>query len=40
MGMLRVITAASWPSARNQVASGLTPTSLNRVDSDTPVHSL
>ena len=40
MGTLRVITAASWPSARNHVASGLAPTSRKSVASDTPVHSV
>src|SRR5206468_3537070 len=40
MGMLRVITAASCPSARNHVAFGLAPTSRNSVASGTPVHSL
>ena len=40
IGTLRVITAASCPSARNQVASALAPTSRNRVASVTPVHSV
>src|ERR1044072_6531033 len=39
-GTLRVITAASDPSAKNQLAFGLTPTSRNSVESITPVHSL
>ena len=39
-GMLRAITAASCPSARNQRASGLTPTSRNKIDSGTPVQLL
>src|SRR6476620_2755552 len=39
-GILLVITAASEPSARNQVAVGFTPTSRNKVDNITPVHSL
>src|SRR5436189_6389470 len=39
-GILRVITEASEPSARNQVAFLLTPTSRNKVDNITPVHSL
>ena len=39
-GMLRAITAASSPSARNHVAPPFTPTSRNRVDRSTPVHSL
>ena len=38
--MLRVITAASDPSARNQVAFGDAPASRISVASGTPVHSL
>src|SRR3954469_17102247 len=38
-GMLLVITAASEPSAKNQDAFALMPTSLNNVESITPVHS-
>ena len=37
--MLRVITAASAPSARSQAAPSLTPTSARMVESGTPVHS-
>ena len=40
IGTLRVITAASCPSARNHVAPGRAPTSRNSVASDTPVHSV
>src|SRR5207244_153542 len=39
MGTLRVITAASCPSARNQVARGCAPASLKIDESITPVHS-
>ena len=39
MGTLRVIAAASAPSASTHFASGLTPTSSSSVDSSTPVHS-
>ena len=37
--MLRVIAAASLPSASSHLAPGRTPTSLRMVDSGTPVHS-
>src|SRR5690349_11402320 len=37
--MLRVITAASPPSARSHLAPGATPVSFRIVDSGTPVHS-
>ena len=37
--MLRVITAASEPSARTQAAPALTPTSLSSSERGTPVHS-
>ena len=40
MGMLRDITAASSPSARNHLAPGLTPTSRNSSARGTPLHSL
>ena len=40
IGMLRPMTAASDPSARNQVASACAPTSSNSVESATPDHSL
>ena len=40
MGMLRVITAASMPSASNHLAFGETPASRSSVASGTPVHSL
>src|SRR3989442_15789721 len=36
--MLRDITAASSPSARNHFAPGFTPTSRNSVARGTPVH--
>ena len=39
-GTLRSMRQASAPSAMTQLASGLTPTSLSRRDSETPVHSL
>jgi hypothetical protein len=39
IGTLRVITAASAPSASTQAAPGLSPTCLSRVESGTPVHS-
>src|SRR2546427_168405 len=39
-GILRVIAAASLPSASIQVASSLRPTSRNTVARATPVHSL
>src|SRR5262249_61112766 len=38
-GTLRVIAAASAPSARIHFASGFTPTSSKIVESGTPVHS-
>ena len=38
--MLRVITAASIPSASNHLAFGDAPTSRSSVASRTPVHSL
>src|SRR5208282_3297195 len=40
IGMLRVITAASEPSASAHLAPGFTPASRSRVETATPVHRL
>ena len=40
IGTLRLIAAASAPSARSHCAPGSAPASASTIDSGTPVHSL